>query len=196
MEETYPEASSLYETAKWLWQDVHDLRAKQQAGDAQVAALYKQQAEKWTKLEIDAAEMQDLITNKYASVAGAEEHIKKARGSGASRAVFGFPTPDQKGSRYVFDKKFKYKFHDAKSEISMICDFPDGMLTQIRLLHKATQTMAEVGGETPNPVTAATEIMAEVGGEIPKPVTTPTVTTPHLDVADEADAILQEFKAF
>lgn len=33
MEETYSKASSLYETAKWLWQDVHALRTKQQQVD-------------------------------------------------------------------------------------------------------------------------------------------------------------------
>ena len=179
MEETYPKASSVYEAAKWLYQQVYDLRSKDQANnnDAQVAALYQSQAEKWSQLEADAAELQAVIKNKYGTVESAETRIKKARGSsGPSRAALGFPTPNQKLARYVFDKKFKYKFHDAKSEISMMCDFPDGMLVQVRLLHKNTEKMAEVGGEpTPKPVVQV---------------------NPQLGVTDQADAILQEFKVF
>ena len=176
MEETYPKASSLYEGAKWHWQDVHDLRTKK-AADSEVAALFEKQTEKWNKLEAEAADLQKLIHAKYANVTSAEERIKKARGSGPSRAVLGFPTPDQKVARYVYDRKFKYKFHDAKSEVSMLCDYPEGMLVQVRLLRAATEKLAEPGH-------------AEITFEWPRKVPT------NLDVTDEADAILQAFKKY
>ena len=114
MQQAFPKASSLYENAKWLWQDIHDLRTKR-ATDAEVDELFQKQRETWTKLQTEAAEMQESIQTEYVKVSTVEERIKKARGSGPSLAALGFPTPQQKAARYVYNKKFKYAFHDGKS---------------------------------------------------------------------------------
>ena len=174
MEKTYPLASSLHEGAKWLWQDVYDLFAKKQ-DVKEVTALFEKQKESWNKLEKGATEIKESIKEKYANVESALGRVKKARGHGASRAFLGFPTPDQKHTRYVYHKKLQYAFHDAKDEVAMMCNFPDGMLVQIRLLREYAEKMATVprGEYVP-----------------PKP------KAPHLELVDEAEQVLQDFKNF
>mmetsp|Transcript_22847 Transcript_22847/g.43467 ORF Transcript_22847/g.43467 Transcript_22847/m.43467 type:complete len:371 (+) Transcript_22847:424-1536(+) len=173
MSETYPKACSLYEDSKWLWQEVHDLHSKH--GDqSEVVALFEKQTEKWDVLKTSAAELRELIQGEFAKVKSVEDRVKKARGTGPNVAAFGFPTQAQKVARVVYAKKLKYSFQDARDEVAMMCNFPDGMLVQIRSLHKYAEKMAAPEHHEPE-------------------VRHPPVPD-HLSVTDEADKVLQNFK--
>ena len=173
MTETYPKANSLYESSKWLWEYVHDLHSKH-VDLAQVHALFERQTEKWDKLKASASELKELIQAEFAKVKSVEDRVKKARGTYPNVAALTFPTPAQKVARVVYAKKLKYSFQDARDEVAMMCNFPDGMLVQIRILH---------------------EFAEKVAAEEPRKLEVYHPPTPdHLSVTDEADKVLQNFK--
>ena len=169
MEQTFPNASSLYEGAKILFDEVHQKRLHHEK-DEVVVAVFERQREKWSTLLEGAQKIRDEINEKYKEVTSLEDRVKKARGTGPSLAVLGFPTPSQQMARYVYDKQLKYAFHDAQSEVAMMTGYPDGMLIQIRLLHDHAAKLATPGEKTPVKL--------------------------HINVTDEAEATLEEFKVF
>lgn len=170
MEETFPKASSFYEEAKLLYSSVHEMRVHH-AKDDEVAAVFQEQDSKWALLLQGANKLCWNIEDQYEQVKSVEDRVKKARAfAGPSRAVLGFPTPSQSVARYVYAKQLKYAFHDAKSEVSMMCDYPDGMLVQVRLLHDHAQKLAAPGEKPPG--------------------------KPHTTVTDEVEATLQYYKEF
>jgi hypothetical protein len=141
MENAFPRAITLYEGAKWKWQDVHDLRNKK-ASKEELATMMEDQKVTWDKLEEDAKALRLQLDEAFAGVTIMHDQVKKARGVYPSVAALGFATPAQAKARNVYAKKLKYAFQDAKKEYFLLCGFPHGKLTQVRLLRQATEKMA------------------------------------------------------
>ena len=146
MKLSYTKATALYERAKWLWQEVHDLRVSK-AADMQVVALLEHQADTWTRLQNDSAQLRQSVDKEFAKVVDVEERLKKARGVYPNVAALGFPTPEQRLARHVYARQYKYAFHDAKDEYAKMVGFPDGVLNKIEQVHRYALKSAGPAGE-------------------------------------------------
>jgi hypothetical protein len=62
-------------------------------------------------------------------------HVRDARGDGSSNDA-------QRELARVYAHRLKRNFHDAKSELDELTSWPNGLLTQIDLLHKRAETEA------------------------------------------------------
>lgn len=147
IEHEYNHASSLYEGAKNLYEQLHgDLMGDKQRVlrgewtvddmDEAIHKLLSKQGTVWDKLKLAGEEIRAKLDAAYSKVKAAEEAVKCARGEGCHVAWLNMPTTVQAKVRRVYARKLKQNFADAKSEYASMCAFPDGMLTQIELLRQ------------------------------------------------------------
>jgi hypothetical protein len=139
MPDAYTDCSCLYETAKALYKEVfHNInggKLKVYQGSLSVdqferdlQGLLKQQELKWHQLKTGEVAMRKRVDDLYQPVREVEHHVRDARGDGTNDA-----------QREVIHA---CNFHDAKAEYDALCGYPDGLLTQIDLLHTRAKTEA------------------------------------------------------
>jgi hypothetical protein len=144
MSDAYTDCSSLQEAAKDLYKEVfHNInggKLKVYQGtlaldqfDRDLTALLGKQQPKWDQLKAKEAIMRTRLQKMYEPIHAAELHVRDAKGDGKSNEP-------QKELAKVYSHRLKRNFHDAKVEYDELMGFPDGLLTQIDLLHKRAET--------------------------------------------------------
>jgi hypothetical protein len=142
----YTNCSSLYEAAKDLYKEVNNNinggKLKVYDGtltlndfDRDLNGLLGRQRPKWDELKKKEAVMRERLQFFYQPVHDAEMHVRDARGDGSSNDA-------QRELARVYAHRLKRNFHDAKSELDELTSWPNGLLTQIDLLHKRAETEA------------------------------------------------------
>lgn len=145
MPDAYTDCSSLYEAAKDMYKEVfHNInggKLKVYEGslsidqfDRDLQGLLKQQEPKWQKLKEKEVVMRKRVEEIYHPIHLVEMHVRDARGDGTNEA--------QREVVKACNHRLRRNFHDAKAEYDALCSYPDGLLTQIDLIHKRAETEA------------------------------------------------------
>lgn len=98
--------------------------------------LAQKQEKPWEVLKTKAEALAQKIEGPYKLVTYAQEHVYRARGDRINAGIFGTLSNDQKEVRKIYDNKLKFKFDEAAAAHSELVSYPDGLLTQVHLLHK------------------------------------------------------------
>jgi hypothetical protein len=149
--EEYTRCSSLYESAKDLYKDVcHHLvsgKLKVQHGEwtvdeleGKMTELAQKQESCWNTLFSGEQIMRKRVEALYEPVKEMEQKVKNARGEMGAAPWNDHPTAEQSAVRKAYSHCLKTTFHDAKVEFDAITSYPDGLLTQVALLHKHGDT--------------------------------------------------------
>ena len=147
MKNEYPKASSLYESAKNLYEEIqaHWTHGKHMVhkGEWAVAQfdqdmnnLASHQKMTWDKLSEAAIEQEKLVRDEYRKVQDLEAKVIHERGEGSHVAWMGLPTKEQQIVRKVYSHELRHNFSDAKREVESLIGFPDGILTKILTLRR------------------------------------------------------------
>jgi hypothetical protein len=142
----YTNCSSLFEAAKNLYKEVsnnankgklkvYDGTLKLEDFDRDLNGLLGRQQPKWDELKKKEAVMRERLQFYYQPVHEAELHVRDARGDGTANDA-------QRELARVYARRLKRDFHDAKAELDELTSWPNGLLSQIDLLHKRAETEA------------------------------------------------------
>ena len=156
MNREYPQASSLYESAKNLYEEIkaHWTHGKHMVHkgewtvaqfDQDMSDLARHQRTTWDKLVEAASEEERLTREAYRKVQDIEAKVIHERGEGTHVAWMGLPTKEQHIVRIVYSHQLRHNFADAKRETETMIGFPEGILTKIPMLRsRANQETAKL----------------------------------------------------
>lgn len=151
--EYYPKASALHERAKILFEQVklHWTEGKHKVlnehgkwsaedFDADMIKLLKKQEASWDKLEQLVAAERDKMNATYQKVLLAKAAVDRERGAVNHTPVvcmfLDSATREQHTILNVYQKKLRGAFQDAAQEYVALEGYPDGLLTQVRVMRK------------------------------------------------------------
>lgn len=154
VKEAFPRASSIYEGAKNLYEEIRAHWARDEGlvhkgewsadqFDQDLKQVTDQQQATWEKLLAAAKQESELVKLAYAKVKEAEKTVLHARGEGSHVAWMGLPTSDQQEVRKVYNHQLREQFHDAKMEMDSLIGFPDGVLQKVDMILKRANKETE-----------------------------------------------------
>ena len=159
VKEEYPKASSLYEGAKNLYDEIraHWTRDKNLVHkgewspdqfDQDLKQVAEQQKETWNQL-LEAVKLETArVKTVYEKVEAAEKLVLHARGEGPHVAWMGIGTKEQDEIRKVYSHELRQKFHDAKMEMNALIGYPDGLLVKVEMcLQQANKETEHLSGK-------------------------------------------------
>lgn len=152
----YPKASSLYEGAKNLFEEIkahwcHDKKVRGMTSDQfdqDMERLFQKQTDVWDRLLLAAHEETEKVKEAYEKVVEASQAVRHARGEGLCVACLGFPTPEQCQVRQMWHQQLRFHFDEATREKDALLAYPDGLLTQVGLIrNRALQETAKLSDQ-------------------------------------------------